>query len=798
MTGTSTLHFHMFWNYFKTAFRNLWKNKAFSFINLSGLAIGMAGSVLILLWTEIEWSYDKFHEKKDRLYELWNRQTIDGKLQCWNFTPKILGPTLLKEYPEVRQMTRYNSGPSLRFLLEAGDRKIAAPGAMGDPSFLTMFSFPLLEGNRETALNNVSSIVLTEKLANKLFGTANPIHQLIRLENRDNFLVTGILKDLPNNTRFDFEYLVPFDYTKKLGWYDEWWGSNSTITFVELDPSASEVSVDTKIAKITRNHSQGAELEEVFLHPCSKWHLYSNFQNGQIKGGKIETVRLFLVIAGFILLIACINFMNLSTARSEQRAKEVGIRKVSGARRIMLVLQFMGESILLSVLAGIIALLLVQLCLPGFNVLVNKQLFIPFGSMSFWSLAILFVCLAGILAGSYPAFYLSSFQPVHILKGRFKKVNALVTPRKILVILQFSFAVILIIATLVVNEQIRYAEQRQSGYRKEYLIYHLFTGDISKNYELIRQAALNSGAATSVSQTFCPMTEGWSDTWGIEWKGKDPRAIVQFDRYCVDQDFAKTTGVQVTEGRDIDPRSYPTDSTAALLNESAVKAMGLSHPVGELVKDGEKTWHIVGVIRDFIIRSPYQPTRPMIVEGPGGWFNSMHIRLNEQHSVAEDLATMGGIFKKYNPAYPFEYHFEDDQYALKFGKEQETRTLASLFSGLAIFISCLGLFGLASYMAESRVKEIGVRKVLGASVGSIAALLSADFLKLVLISILIGLPIAWWAMNQWLAGFSYRISVSIWLMLEASILIILIALAAVSYQTLRAGMANPVRSLRTE
>jgi ABC-type antimicrobial peptide transport system permease subunit len=534
------------------------------------------------------------------------------------------------------------------------------------------------------------------------------------------------------------------------------------------------------------------------LYPISRWRLYSDFKNGVEDGGRINVVKLFGVVAGFILLIACINFMNLSTARSEKRAKEVGIRKVVGAQKSALVGQFIGESVLLSVIAGIIALMIVQLSLPAFNALTDKKLFIDFSSPAFWAATAGFVLFTGLLAGSYPAFFLSAMQPVRVLKGAFTPANSAVSPRKVLVVLQFTFAIVLIIATIVVRQQINYAQNRENGYQKANLVYHSLTDDLKKNYTLLKNELLSSGAATSVTKTSAPLTEGWSNSWGFEWPGKDPNDKTIFDRFVADDAIATTAGFQLVHGRDFNLKQHPTDSTAILLSELAVKKMNLKEPIGQIIKDNGTDWHVVGVIKDFILHSPFQPAVPMVIEGAKGWFNVIHIKLNPKNNTAQNLQTAETIFRKYNPAYPFEYRFIDDEYAKKFNDEKRTATLAALFAGLTIFISCLGLFGLAAYMAENRIKEIGVRKVLGASVASITALLSKDFLKLVLVALFIAAPVAWWAMHKWLQNYEYRIPISGWVFVMAGVLSVLIALLTVGYQAIKAAAANPVKSLRTE
>jgi putative ABC transport system permease protein len=783
-------------NFLKIAFRNLWRSKGFSVINILGLTVGMASAILILLWIENEMSFDGFHKNKDSLYEAWDRETFDAELNCWNTTPKILGPTLKLDYPEIENTTRVHWGNN--FLFSLGEKRITAMGTCVDPAFLTMFSFPLVRGDAKSALNDLYSIILTESFAKRLFGGQDPTGKIVKLDNRDNFTVKAVMNDLPNNTRFKFDYLLSWAYMDKRGWSDSSWGNNSTQTFVQLKPGASLASVNGKIKNVIIKHLDGKEKIEVFLHPASMWHLYTDFKKGKVVGGEIETVRMFGIIACFILLIACINFMNLSTARSEKRAKEVGIRKVVGAQKNSLVSQFLGESILISFLAGILAIITVQLCLSAFNTLTQKQLHIEYGNIYFWVAGLLFILFTGVLAGSYPAFYLSSFQPVKVLKGTFKAAHAAINPRKILVVLQFSFAIILIICTTIVERQINYAQDRQTGYVKNNLIYHFITGDIDKNYKLIKNELLSSGTATAVSKTSAPLTQGWSNTWDMEWEGKDPGDKTIFDRFCADEDIAKTAGFSMLLGRDLNLKEYPTDSLACLLNESAVKHMKFKNPVGQLVKDDGLTWHVVGVIKDFVLQSPYNPIVPMMIDGTKGWFNVIHIKLNNERGTGQNLKAAEKIFKKYNPEYPFEYKFIDQEYALKFADTQRTATLIGLFAGLTIFISCLGLFGLATYMAQNRIKEIGVRKVLGASVYNITSLLSKEFLLLVIISILIASPVAFYAMHKWLQSYEYRIRIQWWVFLASGILSIVISLVTVSFQSIKAALANPAESLRTE
>jgi ABC-type antimicrobial peptide transport system permease subunit len=786
----------MFKNYLKVAFRNLWKNKGFSFINIIGLAVGMASAILILLWIQNEVSYDGFHAKKDRIYEAWNRAEFSGAMHCWNTTPKPLAAAMQRDFPEVEHAVRVN-WPS-RLLFTVGEKKLMERGNVVDSIFLQVFSFPMLQGNPATALNEGHSIVLTESFAKTLFGSVDVMGKVIRIDNKDNYTVTGILKDLPNNTRFVFKYLLPWAHLRREGNEEANWGNNSTRTYVLLKPNATLASIAPKMNIIKTRYDSSEKHWQMFLYPISRWRLYSSFKGSVEEGGRIEFVRLFGIVASFILLIACINFMNLSTARSEKRAKEVGIRKVVGAPRSTLISQFIGESVLISFLAALLAIGIVVLSLPGFNQLTEKHLYVPFGNVLFWLSGIGFILFTGLLAGSYPAFFLSSFQPVKVLKGTFKAANALVTPRKVLVVLQFTFAIILIICTIIVKQQIDYARNRDTGYERGSLVFHFMTGDIEKKYDLIKQELLSSGAAIAVCKTSSPLTENYSDTWGFEWVGKEPGDKTDFNYFCTDQNLAKTTGIQLVQGRDFDLRQYPTDSTAMLLNESAVKAMHFKEPIGQIIKEDKVPYHVVGVIKDFIIQSPYEPIRPMVIIGAKGWFSTINFKLPANTSTTSSLKKAETIFRRYNPEYPFEYHFADAEYAEKFDDERRTGSLAGLFAGLTVFISCLGLFGLATYMAENRVKEIGVRKVLGASVAGITTLLSKDFLKLVLVSFAVAAPVAWWAMYAWLKDYTYRVSIQWWVFAAAAVLSVGIALLTVSYQAIRAALANPAKSLRSE
>lgn len=783
-------------NYLTVAVRNLLRSAGFSFINILGLSVGMASALLILLWVANEWTYDHNYANDGRLYTVWNKDKWTNDTVCWPTTPKIMGAVLKSSFPEIEQSSRMNWSQTLLFTV--GDKRLNTKTTMVDPDFLTMFSVPFIEGSAKTALNTPNSLVVTQSLAKKLFGNEDALGKTVKLDNKDVFNVSGVIRDLPNNVSFDYEAITPWSYMQKRGDDDSSWGNNSTRNFILLKPNANIDALQKKIHNFTIRHETDGTTTQ-FLYPFSKAHLYGLFENGKQAGGRIDMVRAFFLIALFILIIACINFMNLSTARSERRAKEVGIRKTVGALKQSLVTQFLLESILLALAAGILALGIVWACLGPFNTLTRKHMTLGVGEPAFWAFFAGFILFTGLLAGSYPAFFLSSFRPVQVLKGAFRKANALVTPRKVLVVFQFTIAILLIISTLIVLKQLRYAQERENGYDRKNLLYVPMQGEMQKNYTVIRDELLQKGVITEASLGSSPISQSWSNTWGINWQGKPPGDKTIINSYSSGGNMVKTMGMTLVAGRDIDMVNYPGDSSSALLNESAAKAMGFKQPLGQVIGYPGAPFTVVGVVKDFIIESPFEPIRPMVIWGPKfTGYSTIHFKLNPAHTTAQNMKTMEDVFHKYNPAYPFEYNFVDTEYARKFSDEDTTATLAGLFAFLTIFISCLGLFGLAAYMAEARVKEIGVRKVLGASVTSLTTLLSRDFVVLVLISIAVAVPIAWYFMDKWLMGYKYRVHIDPWVFVLSGLVAIVISLLTVSSQAIRAALASPIRSLRSE
>ena len=780
-------------SYIKIALRNLRNKMAFSLINVTGLAVGMAGAILISIWAQNEFSYDNFHINKSTLYKAWNRSVAPGNVFCWDVTSSPLGNALKDQYPEVKSTTRVYW--PINRLFNFDDKSVKASGNDVDKAFLTMFSFPLLKGDPAHALDDTHSLVITNTLAKKIFGDSDPINKLIKLDNKDLYKVTGVLKDLPNNTQFNFEYLVSLAGNERF-YTDGSWGNSSYYTYVQLKPNVSIAAFNEKIKNIAIK--QGTkDAPAIFLHPLSQWRLYARFDNGKVAGGRIEIVHLLLGIAAIILLIACINFMNLGTAQSQKRAREVGVRKVIGASRSRLISQFLSESLVIAFIAGLLSLVLAQLFLPAFNQITEKSLVIQYSEPVFWLAFLGFVLFTGMLAGSYPAFLLSGFKPVKVLKGSFIKAKSVFNPRKVLVVVQFSVAIVLVVSTIVVYRQIQFAQNRDTGYTINNLIEVPVEGDISKNYSLIKNDLLSNGAATAMCRTSLDVTVDGSIGGGITWDGMTPgKDQINYSFFGTSGDFINTMGLKLLAGRDINFAEYPSDSAACMINETALTQMGIKNPIGKQITMRDKKKVIVGVFKDFIISSPYVNLSPMIVRGSQYWSYNTVIRLNSKLSTTKNLEMAEAVFKKYNPAYPFTYQFVDKAYGQKFNDQKQTGTLAFIFAGLTIFISCLGLFGLASYMAENRSKEIGIRKVLGASVAGITQMLTREFVVLVLIAIVIATPIAWWTMSKWLTDFSYRIEIGWLTFVLAGLVAIIIAVLTVSAQSIKAALANPVNSIK--
>jgi putative ABC transport system permease protein len=797
----------MFRNYFKIAFRNLSKNPGYTFINIAGLAAGMAVALLIGLWIWDELTFNRYHKNYDRLAQVWQHNVYNGVKQSQMANPAVMAEEIRNnfgsDFKYVIQST-WNFGR----ILTVGDKKFNKAGMYWEPQVIDMLSINLLKGDPELALKDPYSIILSESVAKTFFGDADPMGQAMRVNNKNDVKVTGVYEDLPHSSRFrETTFIMPWSlYLIENEWIknmDDPWDSNFTQTWAQLAENADFEQVSAKIVNVKynklRTDNDRKYKPEVFLHPMSKWHLYSEFKEGRNVGGRIEFVWMFGIIGVFVLLLACINFMNLSTARSEKRAKEVGIRKSVGSMRSQLINQFFCESIVVALLAFVLAIGLVYLALPQFNQVADKRLTLLWSSYQFWLMGIGFSLITGVVAGSYPALYLSSFQPVKVLKGTFRVGRLASIPRQVLVVLQFTVSVTLIIGTIVVFRQIEFAKDRPIGYDRNGLInVYLPTDDIRKHYDVVRNELKTQRAIVEMALAGSPTTQVWNSNGGFTWKGKDPALAVDFPNNNISHEFGKTVGWQFKDGRDFS-REFASDSNAFVINEAAEKFLGFDNAVGEILTWNERPFTIIGVIKDMIVESPYEPVRPSLWHvDPDDNIGLAILKLNPSMGAHEAIEKVKTVFNKYSPASPFTHEFVDVEYARKFSDEERIGKLASFFALLAIFISCLGISGLASFVAEQRTKEIGVRKVMGASVVNLWGMLSKDFLRLVVLSLLLAMPIAWYLMSNWLEKYQYRSTMAWWVFAAAGVGALGITLLTVSYQSIKAALANPVNSLRSE
>ena len=789
-------------NYLLTALRNLWKQKGFTAINLTGLALGMACSLLILLWVQDERGVDGFHAKGDRLYYVYEKNQMGAKLQSWYWTQGPLAEELKKDIPEVEGATAIASGYSAVFAV--GDKKLKEQGFAAGPDFFSMFSFPLLEGNGRAALSAPDGIAISRRMAVGLFGSANgAIGRTVRYNDKTELAVRAVYEDFGPRVSYPGEFVLSWKgYVENgNGWAREFAAvDNSTCILLKagVDPAVAE----GKMRHLLDNFAtEDKKIKiELCLQRFGDRYLHSDFDSAGVPtSGRIAYVRLFGLIALFILVIACINFMNLTTARSVKRAKEIGVRKVMGAVRGLLIRQFIGEAILMACISAAMALLIVGIALPAFNLLTGKAIVLPTGQPGFWLSLAGITLLTGLLSGSYPAFYLSGFNAIRVLKAALPsgtKGDALF--RKGLVVFQFTLSIVLILATILITRQIHYMQNARLGYDRENLVYLPIEGEMRNKVGVLQAeaAGLQGVAELTLFSGESPTTFG-DGTLGINWTGKDPNESVRFIHETIGRDFLKTMKIELVAGRDFSP-DFPTDSNGVILNETALRLIGYKDPIGKTLRIYDYPLHIVGVIKDFHFQSLHEATLPLVLfRGRSEWFSTIVVRTKPgQTRVA--LAGLERLYRQLNPAFPFSYQFADAQYASLYKSEEVTGRLSVLFALLAISISCLGLLGLSLFTAEQRVREIGIRKVLGASVPSLFGLLSRGFLGLVGISYLIAAPLGWWAMHRWLAGFAYRTDISGWTFVGAGLLAVGVALVTVGWHTLRAAGANPVKSLRSE
>ncbi|MBS1489316.1 MAG: ABC transporter permease [Bacteroidetes bacterium] len=789
----------MFTNYLKIAFRNLTRNPVYSFINIGGLAVGLASAILIFLWVADEYSYDTFHVNYKNIYKLYQQQEWNmGHIGTSNSMPYPLKEVLPAKASQVKYVCITNWGEGNTLL--ANQKRLNKFGLNVSPEFLKMFSFNLTRGDQNQALDDPSSIVITESTAQAFFGEADPMGQVIQIDNEHEQKVTGVLPDVPKQSEFRFDYLLPFSfYEATQPWVQRSknsWDNNSFQMYVLLQEGSAADDVNHSIEKIIRDNNPKAPTAKLFLHPMSQWRLYGNFEEGKNTGGLIDYVRLFNTIAVFVLIIACINFMNLATARSESRAREVGIRKSVGSSRQELIAQFLGESIGITLMAFILATVVVELALPGYNVLVDKHISVNYANPWLWLGALSLILTIGIFSGSYPSFYLSSFEAVKVLKGKVNVGKGASTPRKILVTLQFGFSIFLIIGTIVIYQQIEHVKNRDMGYDRENLIQVWTNGELETNFQTIRNELIRTGAVKSICKSNSPVTSIFSNN-EVKWQGMPSGTRVAFSTIATEYDYTETLGVKMLLGRDFS-RKYKSDTTAVVINEAAMKMMGFENPIGKKLEWGNAPYEIIGVMKNMVMAQATGSVQPLSMFLMPGWSSTITIRLNKTNDLPGAIAKVETIFKKLNPNYPFEYQFTDEVFNKKFANINLISRVAAIFAVLAIAITCLGLLGLASFTAEQRTKEMGIRKVLGASVSSLVLLLSKDFTRLVLFAFIISAPAAWWFLNNFLQRYEYRIDIAWWVVAAVGVFALLLALVIVSMQALKVAIVNPVHSLKSE
>jgi ABC-type antimicrobial peptide transport system permease subunit len=799
---SATKPFIMLVTNFKIAFRNLVKHKMYSTLNIAGLAAGIAVVLLIGLWIYDELSFDKYHRHYKTTALVMQHQTLNGEVYTQGSVPMPLGNELKTSYGSEFSKVVMSSHPGKHILASEANQFVKTGGYMDDQA-PSLFTLKMLNGS-SNGLSDPYSILLSEKVAKAIFGNENPVNKVVKFDDTANLKVTGVYADLPENTTMkDLEFIVPWALqANAIKNNSQQWNNNGWEIYVQLADNVSFESASAKIRNI-RYDKAGDDNRKyhpaIFLHPMSKWHLYSEFKNGVNVGGLIQYVWMFGIVGLFVLLLACINFMNLATAKSEKRAKEVGIRKAIGSRRKQLVFQFFCESLMMSFIGFALSLLLLFVLLPYFNEVAGKNMELPLGSPAFWIAGISFSIVAGFIAGSYPAFYLSSFHPVKVLKGTFKAGKLESIPRKLLVVLQFSASIVLIIGTIVVFRQVQFGKERPVGYNRNNLItVESFTPNIHAGFDAFRNDLIKTGVVSNVAFSSAPVTESSNSQSNFDWAGRDKSGTQNFGTMGISKEYGSTIGWQFVEGRDYRTGTTGADKFAFVINESAAKLMGFEKPVGQTIRWVGLDFQIIGVIKDMVINSPFAPVQPTIFYMAPWRINILNIKMKPGVNAQEAVNKIGEVYARYNPGQPFEYKFVDDEYSRKFAMEQNIGKIAGFFTILAIFISCLGIFGMATFTAEQRIKEIGVRKVLGATVFNLWQLLSKDFVILVTISFVIASPIAYYFMRQWLQDYDYRTNISWWIFAGAGMGALVVTILTVSFQAIKAATANPIKSLRTE
>ena len=785
-------------NYFKIAWRSMLKDRQFSLLNVLGLSSGICCALLIWLWVADERSVDKSFSNENRIYEVMEQNRENGQQQVSDESSGLVADLLIAQVPEVEyaaSLAPANWWP--KYTLSAGDKNLKAVGQYAGKDYFNIFSFPLIEGKKADVLKNKQSIVISDELARKLFGRSdNLIGQAIRFNQQQTFFVSGVFKATPANSSQQFDFVLSFDYLfEQQPWVKSWNGTGPH-NFILVKEGTDINVLNKKIEGLIARNS-GDTSRRPYAMKFSDLYLQHTFNHGASTGSKIVYVRLFLLIAIFILVIACINFMNLSTAKATRRMKEVGIKKVVGATRPQLIIQLLSESLLLTLFATVVALGLTWLLLPSFNTLTGKEIALHPGLPLIATLLGIIVITGG-LAGSYPALYLSKFNPLVVLKGRLPSSVTEVISRKGLVIFQYTLSAILIVSVLVIYKQVRYIQSSDPGYNKENIVKFDAEGKIQQSETSFVDLLKSIPGVVNASFTTHNMTGRSYGTYAVNWPGRDPKGAIYFEGFNCSYDFIETMGMHMAAGRSFS-KAYGGDTSRILLNETAVAAIRLKDPIGKTIYLYDSPFKIIGVVKDFHFESLHEPVKPsfFLLLGDGSSWAKIMVRIRPGRQ-AETIDKIHQAYTAYNPGFPFTYHFLDEDYQRQYDTEVRVATLAKYFSGLAILISCLGLFGLAAFTAQRRQKEIGVRKVVGASVGRIAVMLSTEFLRLVLIAILIAFPLSWWAMNQWLQGFAYRIDIGAIVFLQAAVSVTLITLLTVGFQAIRAALANPVKTLRSE
>jgi putative ABC transport system permease protein len=793
---------HMFRNYLMAAIRNLRKNRGFSILNIAGLSVGIACAALILLWVEDEVGYDHWVPDHDHIARVVETETRAGANPGPYFAaPGPTGPAILAEITGVKNVARTTNNTALNLSFGIGDKVITGQGNYGDSSLLSMLGLQFVYGEAAHAFDQIHSVILSQEFAEALFGAGvNPVGRQVQVDHKDNFVVKGVYKDLPENSTIRFNWLAPYANFEAMMPWTKQWNANGIATYVQLDPKADPAAVDRQLAHFLAKKAN-APTAILWLFPMNSWHLYSHFTDGRPDGkGDIRFVQLFTLIALVILAIACINFMNLSTAKSAERAKEVGVRKVMGAGKGKLVRQFIGESLVLSFISLALAVGIVYLALGPFNQLVGKQLTVDLLKPVHLAVLLVIGLVTGVVAGSYPAFYLSSFSPISVLNSiRLRAGSRAAFVRKGLVVGQFAISILLIICTTIIYQQVNYTRMRDWGFNRDNLVVTEVKGTIRPHFDAIRSDLLGTGVVDNAALSQNNVSSsGWWSTDDYQWPGKPASADPTIDNEQVTASYFATEGMTIKAGRGFRDDTHAEDNNI-VINETMAKLIGPNAKPGYIIHQENRALTIIGIVHDFVYDNAFaMRAGPMVMYGAPQDASYMTVRLKQGVDPGVAMAKVGEVMRKDNPAFPFEYRFMDEQVAQMFKTETLIGRLAEIFTALAIFISCLGLFGLAAYSASRRAKEIGIRKVLGASTQGLATLLSRDFLKWVLLACVLAFPLGWWLMKGWLQDYEYRTAIHWWVFGAAGLGAVAIALLTVSVQAIRAAVANPVRSLRSE